>query len=87
MFKTDSLTTVLTCLHKEAVIKDNAVDGFFQVLVLDGRVRVTTDDGDMDMKENEMITFHPNVRHTIEAVKKSTLLLQTIEEKIMVQSA
>ena len=87
MFKTDSLTTVLTCLHKEATIKDNSVDGLFQVLVLDGRVRVTTDDGDIDMKENEMITFHPNVRHSIEAVKKSTLLLQTIEERNVIQSA
>jgi quercetin dioxygenase-like cupin family protein len=81
MFKTDSLTTVLTCLHKGAAIKDNNVDGLFQVLVLDGRVRVTTFDGDVEMKENEMITFHPNVPHSIQAVKKSTLLLQTIEER------
>jgi quercetin dioxygenase-like cupin family protein len=81
MFKTDNLTTVLTCLHKGAEIKDNSVNGLFQVLVLDGRVRVTTDDGDFDMKENEMIVFHPNIQHTIEAVKKSTLLLQTVEEK------
>jgi quercetin dioxygenase-like cupin family protein len=81
MFKTDNLTTVLTCLHKGAAIKDNSVDGLFQVLVLDGRVRVTTIDGDIDMKENEMITFHPNVQHTIEAVKKSTVLLQTVDEK------
>ena len=81
MFKTDSLTTVLTCLHKGAAIKNNRIDGLFQVLVIDGRVRVTTEDGDVDMKENEMITFHPKVQHTIEAIKKSTLVLQTIEEK------
>jgi quercetin dioxygenase-like cupin family protein len=78
IFKTDNLTTVLTCLHRDAFIKDNTVDGLFQVQVLDGKVRVTTDDGDTEMKEGEMITFHPNVKHTIEALKKSTLLLQTI---------
>jgi quercetin dioxygenase-like cupin family protein len=78
IFKTDKLTTVLTCLRKKAAIKDNTVDGLFQVQVLDGRIRITTDDGDTEMKEGEMIVFHPGIRHTIEALKKSTLLLQTI---------
>ena len=78
IFKTDKLTTVLTCLRKKAAIKDNTVDGLFQVQVLDGRIRITTDDGDTEMKEGEMIVFHSGIRHTIEALKKSTLLLQTI---------
>jgi quercetin dioxygenase-like cupin family protein len=78
IFKTDNLTTVLTCLHRYASIKENSVDGFFQVQVLDGKIRVSTDDGDSEMKEGEMMVFHPNVRHSIEALKKSTLLLQTI---------
>src|SRR5258705_4465055 len=81
IFKTDNLTTVLTCLHKGAAIKDNRVDGLFQVQVLEGKIRATTDDGDADMKEGDMIIFHPNVLHTIEALKKSTLILQTINEK------
>ena len=53
IFKTDGLTTVLTCLHKDAGIKDNMVDGLFQVQVLSGKIRVSTDDGDMDMKERD----------------------------------
>jgi quercetin dioxygenase-like cupin family protein len=80
IFKTENLTTVLTCLHKDAVIKDNSVEGLFQVQVLSGRLRVTTNDGDIDMEEGEMIVFHPGVRHTIEALKKSSVLLQTINE-------
>jgi len=79
IFKTDNLTTVLTCLHKDASIKENTVNGLFQVQVLDGKIRISTDDGDSEMKEGEMIVFHPNVRHSIEALKKSTLLLQTIQ--------
>ena len=81
IFKTHNLTTVLTCLHKDASIRDNAVDGLFQVQVLDGKVRVTTDAGDSELKAREIIVFHPQVRHTIEALKKSTLLLQSIHEK------
>jgi len=80
VFKTESLTTVLTCLHKDAAIKDNSVDGLFQVQVLGGRIRVTTADGDVDMEEGQMIVFHPGIKHSIEALKKSNLLLQTINE-------
>jgi len=79
IFKTDNLTTVLTCLHKDASIKENTVDGLFQVQVLEGKIRISTDDGDSEMKEGEMMVFHPNVRHSINALKKSTLLLQTIQ--------
>jgi quercetin dioxygenase-like cupin family protein len=32
------------------------------------------------MEEGQMIVFHPGIRHTIEALKKSSLLLQTINE-------
>ncbi len=81
IFKTDNLSTVLTCLHKDAAIDDNSVDGLFQVQVLDGKLRVTTVDGDVEMKQGEMIVFHPNVPHSLRALKKSTLLLQTINEK------
>jgi len=85
VFKTDNLTTVVTCLHKEAEIKNNKVDGLFQVQVFEGKIRITTDDGDAEMKEGDMITFHPNVSHSIEALKKSTLILQTINEKNIIE--
>jgi quercetin dioxygenase-like cupin family protein len=81
IFKTENLTTVLTCLHKDALIKDNLVDGILQVQVLDGKLRVSTDAGDSELEEREMIMFHPRVRHTVEALKKSTVLLQTINSK------
>ena len=78
IFKTEHLTTVLTCLHKNAAIEDNSTDELLQVQVIEGTVRVTTDDGDTEMNENNMVTFHPHVRHSIKALKESSLLLQTI---------
>jgi quercetin dioxygenase-like cupin family protein len=87
IFKTENLTTVLTCLHKDASIKDNVVDGIVQVQVLDGKLRVSTDAGDSELEEREMIMFHPRVRHSIEALKKSTLLLQTINPKRNIDQA
>lgn len=85
LFKTDNLTTVLTCLHRDASIEDNSVDGLFQVQVLDGKIRITTEDGDAEMRQGEMMVFHPSVHHSIRALKKSTLLLQTINEKNLQQ--
>jgi len=80
IFKTDNLTTVLTCLHKDASIKDNSVDGILQVQVLSGKIRITTADGDIEMEKGKMIVFHPGIGHSIQALKKSSLLLQTINE-------
>ena len=62
------------------MIKDNSVDGILQVQVLSGKIRVNTSDGDIDMEEGEMIAFHPGIRHTIAALKKSSFLLQTVNE-------
>jgi hypothetical protein len=51
IFKSDNLTVVVTRLHKDAVIKDNSVDGLFQVQLLKGKIRITTEEGDNEMKE------------------------------------
>ena len=79
IFKTDELTTVITCLQKGAAIKDNTVDGLLVIQVLDGKVKVIFDSADeVKVREEEMITIHANVRHTIEASKDSALLLQVV---------
>jgi hypothetical protein len=75
VFKTDRLTIVLTCLHAKAVLKDNLVDGIFTIQVIDGVVRVTSPDGDVDMLANQVITFHQLVDHSIEALTDAVVLL------------
>jgi hypothetical protein len=66
---------VLTCLHAKAVLKNNLVDGIFTIQVLEGIVRVTTPDGDVDMQANQVMAFHQLVDHSIEALMDSVLLL------------
>jgi hypothetical protein len=75
VFKTDRLTIVLTCLHAKAVLKDNLVDGIFTIQVIDGVVRVTSPDGDVDMLANQVMTFHQLVDHSIEALTDAVVLL------------
>jgi quercetin dioxygenase-like cupin family protein len=75
VFKTDQLTMVLTMLHKEAVIKDNVVDGLFTLQVIEGSVRISTIDGDVELKEKQLINLHANEPHSIEALSDAVLLL------------
>ena len=75
VFKTERVTMVLTCLHAKAILKDVLVDGIFTIQVLEGIIRITTPDGEVDMQANQVIAFHQLVDHTIVAQMDSVLLL------------
>jgi hypothetical protein len=75
VFKTSRVTMVLTCLHAKAVLKNNLVDGIFTIQVLEGVIRVTTPDGEVDMQANQVMAFHQLVDHSILALMDSVLLL------------
>jgi quercetin dioxygenase-like cupin family protein len=75
VFKTDNLTMVLTILHKKAEIKDNKVDGLVTLQVIEGIIRVSTIDGDIEMKEKQLISLHSNEPHSIEALSDCSFLL------------
>ena len=77
VFKTNSMTIVLTALKEGAVIKDNTVDGIFVVQILEGALKLQTLEGDGDMGEQQLMVFHPGIPHSIEARLDSVLLLVT----------
>ena len=79
IFKSDGMTVVITVLKDAAVIKDNTVNGYFTIQVLKGALRIETLEGDVDLKEHNLISFHPGVPHSIEARAESFLLLTTYD--------
>ena len=83
VFKSDKLTIVITALQASAKISDNTVDGFFTIQVLKGDARITTPDGDIDATENQVVSFHPGIAHSVLAVSDAIFLLTnySIEEK------
>jgi len=81
VFKSDSITTVITVLQKGSAMRDSQTDEFLSVQVLDGNVRFSTPEGDIDAVKNQQITFHPQVRHSIEALSESIILLTTFNDK------
>jgi len=81
VFKSDSITIVITVLQKGSAMRDSQTDEFLSVQVLDGNVRFSTPEGDIDAVKNQQITFHPQVRHSIEALSESIILLTTFNDK------
>ena len=75
VYKTSNVTMVLLCLHPRAILKDNLVDGIFTIQVLEGVIRITTPDGDVDMLADQIMVFHQRVDHSIEALMNSVLLI------------
>ena len=75
IFKTGNVTVVLTALHKDAEVIDTAVDGIMTVQVIEGAVRISTSEGDTELKEKEMVAFHPNTTHSVKAMMESVLLI------------
>ena len=81
VFKSDSITTVITVLQKGSAMRDSQTDEFLSVQILDGNVRFSTPEGDIDAVKNQYITFHPQVKHSIEALSESIILLTTFNDK------
>ncbi len=75
VFKTDNLTMVLVALHKGAEIRDNSVSGIISLQLIEGRARISFVDGDIELKEKQMMNFHPYIRHSILALEDVFLLI------------
>jgi quercetin dioxygenase-like cupin family protein len=75
LVKNDHMTIVLTCLHADAEINDNMVDGILTIELLEGRVSLVTEVEKYELKERSLITLRAHVPHSIKADKKSVLLI------------
>src|SRR6266496_4293139 len=80
VFKTEHLTMVVIILHKGAMIKDNQIEGLATLQVIEGAVRLNTIDGDIEMKEKQLISLHANESHSIEALSDAVILISNYAE-------
>jgi len=74
VFKNGYLTIVLTCLHQNAEISNNTVEGLFTIHVLEGVIKMQFDDTETELSENQLLVLHPSVKHFIKALKNTVLL-------------
>ena len=80
VFKSDKLSIVLVAMRKKAVMKTERPENIFSLQVLDGRVKLTTDENSYDVRQDEMFVLHAGLPYSIEAVKKTIFLLTIGEE-------
>ena len=75
LVKNEKMTIVLTCLHEDAAINDNLVDGILTIEVLEGKVKLITEIDTCELKARSLVTLRANIAHSIHAVKRSVLLI------------
>ena len=75
LVKEGGLSLVLTHLHAGGSMHEHAAPGAATVQVLDGRVRMQIGDESLDVEAGRLMAFNAGVRHSVEAIEDSTLLL------------
>jgi quercetin dioxygenase-like cupin family protein len=80
LVKEGGLNLVLTHLHEGALMHEHRTPGAATVQVLDGRVRVQVGDETVEVTSGRLMAFNAGVRHSVEALEDSTLLLTLASE-------
>ena len=75
LVKQGGMSLVLTHLHSGGRLQEHAAPGAATVQVLDGRVQVQIGEKSLEVPAGRLIAFNSGVRHSVEALEDSTLLL------------
>lgn len=75
LVKQEGMSVVLTHLHAGGSLEEHAAPGPITVQVLDGHVRIKIDDEAVDVSAGRLVAFKGGVRHAVDAMEDSTLLL------------
>jgi quercetin dioxygenase-like cupin family protein len=75
LVKQGGLSLVLTHLHAGGNLQEHGTPGAATVQVLDGHVRVRIAEETLDVPSGRLVAFDSGVRHSVEAIEESTLLL------------
>jgi quercetin dioxygenase-like cupin family protein len=75
IFKADTISIVVTVLKQGAAMNDIQVDGFLSLQVLEGKIKIITPDGEMEVSDNNMMIFHSGIQHSIISLTDCSLLI------------
>lgn len=79
VFKSDKLRVVIVGMRKKAEMTTERPENIFSLQVLDGRIKLYTQEKTIEVREKEMFVLHANIPYKIVAVKKSLFLLSVVE--------
>jgi quercetin dioxygenase-like cupin family protein len=69
------VTVVLFAFDEGGALKDHKADGVVTIHAIEGELIVRTDAQEYKLDADMMVMLAPNVRHSVEAAKKSAMLL------------
>lgn len=75
LFKTDSLTTVLICMHTGSRIGENSIDGTVTIQIVEGEVELTADQEVITLHTGQMVMLHHEVTHSLLATEETVMVL------------
>jgi quercetin dioxygenase-like cupin family protein len=75
LIRESGMHVVLVSLKRGAVLREHAAPGPATVQVLDGHVRIDLGDDHIDASFGRLVAFDAGVRHEVEALEDSALLL------------
>lgn len=75
LFRGGGVSIVLFDFEADGQLKDHAADGYVTVLVLSGEIRMATVEEQHQMSSGSLLVLRPGIRHDVEAVTASTVLL------------
>jgi quercetin dioxygenase-like cupin family protein len=78
LVKQGGMSIVLTHLHAGHSMQEHSTPGSATVQVLDGHVRIRIGDETVDVPAGRLMAFNSGVKHAVEAVEDSTLLLTLV---------
>lgn len=79
LVKEGGLNVVLARLRAGGSMAEHAAPGAATVQVLSGHVRIDVGDEKLDVPAGRLVAFDAKVRHKVEAIEDSTLLLTLAE--------
>lgn len=80
VFKTDSVTIVLSAMHKGAAMIKQSTGDLMQVHVEQGRLKFEANGSSVVLEEGEMALLHKGYSYDIEALEDSVFLLTLYSE-------
>ena len=81
LVKEGGMSVVLIHLHAGGTMGEHSAPGAATVQVLDGNVRVEIGDDSLEAGSGRPIAFNSGVRHSVEALEDSTLLLTLLADQ------
>ena len=78
LVKESGMSLVLAHLHAGGTLQEHSAPGPATVQVLDGHVRMEIGDESIDVPAGRVVAFKGGVRHRVEAIEDSALLLTIV---------